>query len=49
MILTVCRLADTECYKGYDQIIKAMPEIVRAVERVIYWLVRVRTVPGLKG
>ena len=50
VILTVCRLADTECYKGYDQIIKAMPEIVRAVRtRVIYWLVRVRTVPGLKG
>lgn len=39
VILTVCRLADTECYKGYDQIIKAMPEIVRAVPNARYLLV----------
>jgi glycosyltransferase involved in cell wall biosynthesis len=39
VILTVCRLADTECYKGYDQIIKAMPEIVRAVPEARYLLV----------
>jgi glycosyltransferase involved in cell wall biosynthesis len=39
VILTVCRLSDTECYKGYDQIIKAMPEIVRAVPEARYLLV----------
>jgi len=39
VILTVCRLADTECYKGYDQIIKAMPEIVRAVPKARFLLV----------
>jgi glycosyltransferase involved in cell wall biosynthesis len=39
VILTVCRLADTECYKGYDQIIKAMPEIARAVPKARFLLV----------
>jgi glycosyltransferase involved in cell wall biosynthesis len=39
VILTVCRLADTECYKGYDQIIKAMPEIRRSVPNARYLLV----------
>jgi glycosyltransferase involved in cell wall biosynthesis len=39
VILTVCRLADTECYKGYDQIIKAMPEIRRVVPNARYLLV----------
>jgi glycosyltransferase involved in cell wall biosynthesis len=39
VILTVCRLADTECYKGYDQIIKAMPEILRVVPNTRYLLV----------
>jgi glycosyltransferase involved in cell wall biosynthesis len=39
VILTVCRLADTECYKGYDQIIKAMPEITRSVPNARYLLV----------
>lgn len=39
VILTVCRLADTECYKGYDQIIKAMPEIIRSVPNARYLLV----------
>jgi glycosyltransferase involved in cell wall biosynthesis len=39
VILTVCRLSDTECYKGYDQIIKAMPEIVRAAPEARYLLV----------
>jgi glycosyltransferase involved in cell wall biosynthesis len=35
----VCRLAETECYKGYDQIIKAMPEIMRSVPNARYLLV----------
>jgi glycosyltransferase involved in cell wall biosynthesis len=39
VILTVCRLAETECYKGYDQIIKAMPEIMRSVPNARYLLV----------
>lgn len=39
VILTVCRLAETECYKGYDQIIKAMPEIMRFVPNAYYLLV----------
>jgi glycosyltransferase involved in cell wall biosynthesis len=39
VILTVCRLAETECYKGYDQIIKAMPEIKRSVPNTRYLLV----------
>jgi glycosyltransferase involved in cell wall biosynthesis len=39
VILTVCRLADTECYKGYDQIIKAMPEIKRFAPNARYLLV----------
>jgi glycosyltransferase involved in cell wall biosynthesis len=39
VILTVCRLAETECYKGYDQIIKAMPEIMRFVPNARYLLV----------
>ena len=39
VILTVCRLSETDCYKGYDQIINAMPEILRAVPDTHYLLV----------
>jgi glycosyltransferase involved in cell wall biosynthesis len=39
VILTVGRLADDERYKGYDQIIKALPEIRRAVPDARYLLV----------
>jgi glycosyltransferase involved in cell wall biosynthesis len=39
VILTVCRLSETEGYKGYDQIIKAMPEIMRSVPNARYLLV----------
>jgi glycosyltransferase involved in cell wall biosynthesis len=39
VILTVCRLEETERYKGYDQIIKAMPEILRFVPNARYLLV----------
>jgi glycosyltransferase involved in cell wall biosynthesis len=39
VILTVCRLAGTEGYKGYDQIIKALPEIRHSVPNVRYLLV----------
>jgi glycosyltransferase involved in cell wall biosynthesis len=39
VILTVGRLADDERYKGYDQIIKALPEIRRAVPGAQYLLV----------
>ena len=39
VILTVGRLAETEGYKGYDQIIKAIPEIRRAVPDARYLLV----------
>ena len=39
VILTVCRLDDTEGYKGYDRIIRALPEILRAVPDARYLLV----------
>lgn len=39
VILTVCRLAEAERYKGYDQIIKAMPTILRALPDARYLLV----------
>lgn len=39
VILTVCRLEETERYKGYDQIIKALPEIMRSVPNARYLLV----------
>jgi glycosyltransferase involved in cell wall biosynthesis len=39
VILTVCRLAKTECYKGYDRIIRALPEILRSVPDTRYLLV----------
>ena len=39
VILTVCRLDSAERYKGYDQIIKALPEIRRAAPDARYLLV----------
>lgn len=39
IILTVCRLAAEERYKGYDQILKALPLIGQAIPRVHYMLV----------
>lgn len=39
VILTVCRLAQAERYKGYDQIIKAMPRILRHVPDARYLIV----------
>lgn len=39
VILTVCRLAGEERYKGYDQMIRALPEILRAVPDARYLLV----------
>lgn len=39
VILTVCRLSDEECYKGYDRIIKALPKILREVPNTRYLLV----------
>jgi glycosyltransferase involved in cell wall biosynthesis len=38
VILTVCRLAGAERYKGYDQMIRALPEILRAVPNARYLL-----------
>jgi len=39
IILTVCRLAGAERYKGYDQIVRALPEVQREVPNVRYLLV----------
>jgi len=39
VILTVCRLAGAERYKGYDQMIKAMPRILSEVPDARYLLV----------
>jgi glycosyltransferase involved in cell wall biosynthesis len=39
IILTVCRLARSDRYKGYDQIIQALPEIRRNIPNVHYILV----------
>jgi glycosyltransferase involved in cell wall biosynthesis len=39
VILTVCRLDENEGYKGYDQIIKALPEIRRAAPDTRYLIV----------
>ena len=38
IILTICRLADAERYKGYDQILEAMPAILRTVPDAHYIL-----------
>jgi glycosyltransferase involved in cell wall biosynthesis len=39
IILTVCRLAGAERYKGYDQMIRALPHILRHVPDARYLLV----------
>ncbi|MHC5720271.1 MAG: glycosyltransferase, partial [Nostoc sp.] len=39
IILTVARLDNSECYKGYDQILLAMPEIRLAIPHAHYILV----------
>jgi len=39
IILTVCRLAEAERYKGYDQIIRALPQVLRQVPNARYLLV----------
>jgi len=39
VILTVCRLDETEMYKGYDQIIKALPKIRQEAPDTRYLLV----------
>jgi len=39
VILTVCRLAGAERYKGYDQMIRALPQILSEVPNTRYLLV----------
>jgi glycosyltransferase involved in cell wall biosynthesis len=39
VILTVARLADSEQYKGYDQILRALPHVLSRVPEVHYVLV----------
>lgn len=39
VILTICRLVEEERYKGYDQIIKAMPQILSEVPNARYLIV----------
>jgi glycosyltransferase involved in cell wall biosynthesis len=39
VILTVARLADSEQYKGYDQILRALPKVLSAVPESHYVLV----------
>jgi phosphatidyl-myo-inositol dimannoside synthase len=39
VILTVCRLAQAERYKGYDQIIKALPAIIKEIPEIQYIIV----------
>lgn len=39
VILTVCRLAEAERYKGYDQIVRALPQILRVLPNARYLLV----------
>ena len=39
VILTVARLADSEQYKGYDQILRALPQVLSAVPEAHYVLV----------
>lgn len=38
LVLTICRLDAAEGYKGYDQILRAMPAVLRAVPRAHYLL-----------
>jgi glycosyltransferase involved in cell wall biosynthesis len=39
VILTVCRLSGSEQYKGYDQLIRALPQVLAAVPEAHYVLV----------
>ncbi|MBF2066605.1 MAG: glycosyltransferase [Calothrix sp. C42_A2020_038] len=39
VILTVARLAETEKYKGYDQILKSLPQIRNSIPNIHYILV----------
>ncbi len=39
LILTVCRLDSSDRYKGYDQILQALPEIQRHIPQIHYVLV----------
>jgi glycosyltransferase involved in cell wall biosynthesis len=39
IILTVCRLSSTEGYKGYDQVIRALPQIRQQIPNVHYLIV----------
>jgi glycosyltransferase involved in cell wall biosynthesis len=36
VILTIARLSGEEGYKGYDQVIRALPEIIKAIPNVHY-------------
>jgi len=38
-ILTVARLSAEEGYKGYDRVIKAMPQILKTVPNAVYFLI----------
>ena len=38
MILTVARLASSDAYKGYDQVIQALVEIKRQIPDIHYIL-----------
>jgi glycosyltransferase involved in cell wall biosynthesis len=39
VLLTVCRLSDGEQYKGYDQVVRALPHILRELPETRYLLV----------
>jgi phosphatidyl-myo-inositol dimannoside synthase len=39
ILLTVCRLSSSDRYKGYDQILQALPEIRRRIPTIHYLLV----------
>jgi glycosyltransferase involved in cell wall biosynthesis len=39
IILTICRLAKSEKYKGYDRVIQALPKILEQVPDTIYTLI----------
>ncbi len=38
VILTICRLAKSEGYKGYDKIIQTLPDVVKEIKNVKYVL-----------
>jgi len=39
IILTICRLAKSEKYKGYDKVIQALPKILEQVKDAVYVLI----------